>query len=207
MTAIFRSILVIVQLLAPTIAFAIDVVVIEPIESSPITIGPLEFTTVTQKQWRPFPYEGDKFRADWTRRDEVMVQLRIQNRGSSSILFPTFDRIHPFIEDSKGNKILLNGCRDATCISPMILIRPGQGYSYNFIARLVKGKGANKPELIFQDLTGAGSCSILAPGDYTLWFRIEPNFEPFSNQRNPDVEIWEGKGGATRPVSFKLLPG
>ena len=205
MKVISSTILIAIHLALPCIVLAGDPAVIKPVESSPIKIGTLEFSVVSQEEWQPFNYSGTKWEPNPVRRDEVTVQLRVVNRGEVSVLFPTFDRFTAMLKGPDGKSTALAGNRDGTTITPSILLKPGQGYSCCLIARLLEAHDGNKSELIFRDLTGGSSSTVMTPGVYSLWFQLQPAGDKFSNKGDLTAEVWSATG-TTEAVSFKLLP-
>ena len=122
------------------------------VESKPVRLEELEFSVVTQDEWRAFRYWGSKFNADPDRQDEIPLQLRIVNRGSKSIVVPTFDSFTAMLKGPDGKELPLGKARDYTLATAPILLKPGQGYSYAMIARLVEPHDGDGNEFVFRDL-------------------------------------------------------
>lgn len=168
-------------------------VLIRPVESTPIQLGDLEFSVVTQDEWCAFRYWGSKFNATPDGQDEIPLQLRIVNRGDKSIIVPTFDRFQAMLKGSDGKEIPLGGIRDYTLGTASILLKPGQGYSYRMIARLVEPHDGDGIELIYKDRTGGGSVTPMKPGTYSLYYQLRAP-GPFKTVAS----------GATGAVTFEV---
>jgi hypothetical protein len=133
---------------------------VRPVESTPTRLEELDFSVVTQDEWRAFRYWGSKFNPAPDGQDEIPLQLRIVNRGSKSIVVPTFDSFTPMLKGPDGQETPLGKSRDYTVPTAPILLKPGQGYSYAMIARLVEPHDGDGIELIFRDRTGGGSVVV-----------------------------------------------
>jgi hypothetical protein len=175
---------------------------VRPVESTPIRLEDLEFSVVTQDEWRAFRYRGSKFNADPDRQDEIPLQLRIVNRGSKSIVVPTFDSFTPLLKGPDGKEMVLGKVRDYTLATTPILLKPGQGYSYAMIARLVEPDDGDGIEFIFRDRTGGGGITPMKPGIYSLYFKLHST--GLINDVAPGADIWI-TSGTTGTVTFKVV--
>jgi hypothetical protein len=175
---------------------------VRPVESTPVRLEELEFSVVTQDEWRAFRYWGSKFNADPDRQDEVPLQLRIVNRGSKSIVVPTFDSFTPILKGPDGKEMALGKGRDYTLATAPILLKPGQGYSYAMIARLVEPHDGDGIEFIFKDRTGGGGITPMKPGIYSLYFKLHST--GLINDVAPGADIWI-TSGTTGTVTFRVV--
>ncbi len=175
---------------------------VRPVESTPIQLEQLEFSVVTQEEWRAFRYRGSKFNANPDRQDEIPLQLRIVNRGSKSIVVPIFDSFTAILKGPDGEETRLGKNRDYTLPTPPILIKPGQGCSYALIARLLEPHDSDRIELIFRDRTGGGGVTSMKPGTYSLYFKLHST--GLINDIAPGADIWI-TSGTTGGVSFKVV--
>lgn len=169
--------------------------VMEPVESRVKEVAGLEFSVVTQALWS-IPAAGAE--------QDVVLQLRIMNRGKEPQLFPTFDSFTVTITRAGGEPRPLGGNRDGTIITPNLLLAPGQGISYPLLARLkFDPKEAGAVSLRFGDQTGSGSVTPLKPGDYSISVSVFPTHHDFAKSVELPAPLWAGKGG-TEPVHFKV---
>lgn len=175
---------------------------VRPVESTPVRLDELEFSVVTQDEWRAFRYWGSKSNANPDRQDEIPLHLRIVNRGSKSIVVPTFDSFTAMLKGPDGKEFHLGKGRDHTLVTAPILLKPGQGYSYALIARLVEPHDGDGIELIFSDRTGGGSATPMKPGTYSLYFKLHST--GLINDVAPGADIWT-TSGATGSVTFKVV--
>ena len=173
-----------------------------PIESSPTKIDQLEFSVVTQDQWRGAPYFGSKFAVDRDHNDEVTLQLRIVNQGAKQIVVPTFDSFTAILQSPEGNETVLGKGRDHTILTPPILLKPGQGYSYPIIARLMQPHDGGGIDLVYADRTGGGSVTAMKPGTYSLYFKLHSS--KLFNDWAPDADLWI-TSGTTGKVTFTVI--
>ncbi|MDB6076943.1 MAG: hypothetical protein JWO82_690 [Akkermansiaceae bacterium] len=163
---------------------------LEPAESRPKEIGGLEFSIVTQSVFLP---DG---------RDSV-VQLRITNRGTAPLLFPTFDSFSITLTGPDHKPVPLGGNRDATTITPNILLQPGKSFCWPLSVRLKSSAKPGSLELDFKDPTGSQSLSTLKPGSYTLQCELFPTHYDFAGKGGLPAPLWSAKG-STEPVSITL---
>ena len=169
--------------------------VMEPVESPAKEIAGLEFSVVTQVLWSTS--------SPWVEQD-VVLQLRIVNRGKETLLFPTFDSFKVTLTGADGKPLPLGGNRDGTTVTPNLLLRPGQGISYPLIAKLKsEPKEGGSVSLRFDDQTGSGSMTPLKPGDYSISISVFPSHYDFTRSAKLPALLWKGDG-STEPVSFKL---
>jgi hypothetical protein len=168
--------------------------VLQPVESVPKEIAGLEFSIVTQAEWAPVPFPGGT---------ELVVQLRITNRGERAICFPTLDTFSAILTGPEGKSVRLAGNRDGTIITPVIVIAPGKGFSYSLGAKLRFSAQTKAMELEFSDRTGGGSLTPLQPGDYSLAVAMSPSPQDFVTGGVYPAPLWSGSG-ATEPVGFKV---
>jgi hypothetical protein len=175
---------------------------VRPVESTPVRLDELEFSVVTQDEWRAFRYSGSKFNADPDRQDEIPLQLRIVNRGSKSIVVPTFDSFTAMLKGPDGKEVPLGKARDYTLFTAPILLKPGQGYSYAMITRLVEPHDGDGIELIFRDRTGGGGITPMKPGIYFLYFKLHST--GLINDVAPGADIWI-TSGTTGSVRFMVV--
>ncbi|RYD64211.1 MAG: hypothetical protein EOP83_10320 [Verrucomicrobiaceae bacterium] len=169
--------------------------VMEPVESPAKEIKGLEFSVVTQALWSPS--------TAWVEQD-VVLQLRIVNRGKEPLLFPTFDSFKVMLSGIDGKPQPLGGNRDGTTVTQNLLLRPGQGISYPLVAKLKSDpKEVASASLAFGDRTGSGSVTSLKPGDYSISVSVFPSHYDFSKSGKLPAPLWDGEG-STNPVQFKV---
>ena len=198
----FAILLVFIQAILPCLGLAFQPELVRPIESSPTKIDQLEFSVVTQDQWRAVLYFGSKFETDPNHNDEVTLQLRIVNRGVKQIVVPTFDSFTAMLQSPEGNETVLGKARDHTILTPPILLKPGQGYSYPIIARLMQPHDGDGIELVYADRTGGGSVTAMKPGTYSLYFKLHSS--KLFNDWAPEADLWISPG-TTGKVTFRVL--
>ena len=122
--------------------------VLAPVESRSRVIEGLEFSIVTQSEWRN---SGHRIHDS----EPIILQLRMVNRTKKAILFPTFDSFLVRLETSDGAGESLGGGRNGNRITPNILLEPGAGNSM-LIDAIINHKGDSKDvELIVKDGTGS----------------------------------------------------
>lgn len=168
--------------------------VLQPVESVPKEIAGLEFSIVTQAEWAPVPFPGGT---------ELVVQLRITNRGEKAICFPTLDTISVILTGPDGKPVQLAGNRDGTTITPVIVLSPGKGFSYPLSAKLRFSSRTKAMELEFSDRTGGMSVSPVEPGDHSLMVKLSPSPQDFVAGGVYPAPLWSGSG-VTEPVGFKV---
>ncbi len=190
-------------LIVPGIGSPIYPDLLRIIESPPRRIDTLEFSVVTQDQWRAVRYHGSKFTPDPDRRDEVTLQLRIVNRGEKLIVVPTFDCFTAMLKGPDGKAMALGKSRDYAISTPPILLKPGQGYSHPMIARLLQPHDGDGIDFLFKDGTGGGSVTAMKAGIYSLFFKLHST--KLFNDWAPEADLWISMG-TTNPVTFKVLP-
>lgn len=203
MKSSIARLLISILLIVPGLSSPIHPELLKIVESPPIRIDTLEFSVVTQDQWRAVLYHGSKFTPLRDRNDEVILQLRIVNRGDKPIVVPTFDCFTAMLKFPDGKETALGICRDYTIITPSILLAPGQGYSYPMIARVLQPHDGDGIELLFADSTGGGSVTAMKPGNYSLYFKLHST--RLFNDRAPEDDLWITTG-TTNPVTFMVLP-
>ncbi len=168
--------------------------VLEPVESAPKSIAGLEFSIVTQAKWTPVPLPAGT---------ELVVQLRVANRGKSAVCFPTLDTFSVILTGPDGKSVPLAGDRDGTIITPVLVIAPGKSFSYSLGAKLRSSPPAKAVELEFSDRTGGSSVTPLQPGDHSLMVELRPAPQDFVARGGYPAPLWSGEG-SSEPVGFKV---
>lgn len=171
-----------------------QVPVLEPVESAPKAITGLEFSIVTQAQWTPVPSPGGS---------DLVVQLRVVNRGANPVCFPTLDTFSVILTGPDGKPVQLAGNRDGTIITPVIVLAPGKGFSYPLGATLRFSSRTKAMELEFSDRTGGMSVTPLQPGDHSLKVELRPAPQDFVAQGVYPAPLWSGEG-SSESVGFKV---
>jgi hypothetical protein len=168
--------------------------VLQPVESTPKEIAGLEFSIVTQTVWAPVSFPGG---------GDLVVQIRITNRGEKSICFPTLDTFSAVLTGPDGKSMKLAGNRDGTIITPVIVIAPGKRFCYPLGAKLSGSSETKSMELEFSDRTGGLSLTPLEPGDHSLVLELRPAPQDFVARGEYPAPLWSGKG-TSAPVTFKV---
>lgn len=171
-----------------------QVPVLEPVESAPKAIAGLEFSIVTQAKWIPVPSPGGS---------DLVVQLRVVNRGANPVCFPTLDSFSVILTGPDGKSVQLAGNRDGTILSPVIVLSPGNGFSYPLGAKLRFSSRTKVMELEFSDRTGGMSVTPVQPGDHSLMVELRPAPQDFVANGAYPAPLWSGKG-TSEPVGFKV---
>ena len=171
--------------------------VLAPVESPPKIIDGLEFSVVTQAEWRIPEYNQD---------ESIVVQLRVTNRGDKAVLFPTFDSFHAALRTPEGKVLGLHGGRDGTLVTSNILLQPGQGFSLQVNAMIKNtSRGKDKDVMfILRDGTGSFAEVGLAPGDYSIFFGVHPTPHDFEKTGKLPAPLWSGKG-ISESIGFKVV--
>jgi hypothetical protein len=168
--------------------------VVQPVESAPKEIAGLEFLIVTQAKWTPVSLPAGT---------ELVVQLRVANRGKSAVCFPTLDTFSVILTGPDGKSVPLAGDRDGTIITPVLIIAPGKSFSYSLVAKLRSSPATESMELEFSDRTGGRSVTPLQSGDHSLTVELRPAPQDFVAQGEYPAPLWSGKG-TSEPVGFKV---
>jgi hypothetical protein len=168
--------------------------VLQPVESTLKSIAGLEFSIVTQAKWTPVPLPAGT---------ELVVQLRVANRGKSAVCFPTLDTFSVILTGPDGKSVKLAGNRDGTIITPVIVIAPGKGFCYPLGAKLRLSSPTKAVELEFSDHTGGSSLTPLQPGDHSLVMELRPPPQDFVARGGYPAPLWSGEG-SSEPVGFKV---
>lgn len=169
--------------------------ILEPVESAPKEIDGLEFSVVTQAEWKT---------TKSTLGDEITVQLRIKNKGTKPLVFATFDSFSMVLTGPDGKDIPMAGARDATRITPNLLLQPGREICYPLNARVsFDKKNPGGAALELQDGTGTVWFGSLKAGVYSLKAAVAPSPFDFSKETNIPAPLWAGKG-TSEPVTFKV---
>ena len=173
--------------------------ILAPVESVSKVIHGLEFSAVTQSEWQnPAYLIHDPYQS-------IVIQLRVTNRGDKAVLFPTFESFHAYLKTPEGKVMSLAGTNDATCVSPNILLQPGQSFSLQLDA-MIEYKRAGKDKdvkFILKNGTGSTAEAKLGAGDYSIFFDVNPTPYDFEKGKLP-APLWSGKG-ITESVGFKFL--
>lgn len=168
--------------------------IVQPVESLPKEIAGLEFSIVTEAVWTPVPFPAGT---------DLVVQLRITNRGEKAICFPTLDTFSVILTGPDGKPVKLAGDRDGTVITPVIVIAPGKDFSYPLGAKLQIAAQTKAMELEFRDRTGGVSVTPLQPGDHSLRVELRPAPQDFVARGSYPAPLWSGKG-ISEPVGFDV---
>ena len=173
--------------------------VIAPVESPSNVIDGLEFSVVTQSVW-------GHYRRLAQGSEPIVLQLRITNQTKSAVLFPTFDSFMVGLESSDGTSVKLGGGRDATAITPNILLQPGSSFSMPVDATIAYdaydayGKDVR---LVVRDGTGSVTTATFLTGEYSIFFNVFPAHYDFEKDGELTAPLWAGKG-ATKPIGFRV---
>ena len=170
--------------------------VIAPVESPSNVIDGLEFSVVTQSVW-------GRYRRLAQGSEPIVLQLRITNQTKSAVLFPTFDSFMVGLESSDGTSIRLGGGRDATAITPNILLQPGSSFSMPVDATVAYDADGKDVRLVVRDGTGSVTTATLLTGEYSIFFNVFPTHYDFGKDGKLTAPLWAGKG-ATKPISFRV---
>lgn len=172
------------------------------IESEPVRIGDLEFTTLTTSVW----YNGP-----------VSIQLLVVNSGDREVLFPTMDTTGIEVTDDQGKTLLSAGGRDGTWFTSPVKIPPHGRYVISGNSRLRgpepwESKRWKTPaqhgDWCFEYLDGTGSIAVYGPlkegKSYTVRFVIDATeSHGIASGPSPFPE-WKGKG-QTKPVVIRIF--
>jgi len=131
------------------------------------------------------------------RSEPVILQLRIANRTKNAMLFPTFDSFSVEFIASDGTNVRLRGGRDATRITPNILLQPGASFSMPVDAVIEDG------QLIVKDGTGRIVTATLPAGEYSIYFDVAPTHYDFEKDAKLPAPLWAGRG-FTESIGFKV---
>ena len=171
-----------------------QVPVLEPVESAPKAIEGLEFSILTQAKWTSASLPGGA---------DLVVQLRVVNRGANPVCFPTLDTFSVILTGPDGKPVQLAGNRDGTIITPVIVLSPGKGFSYPLSVKLRFSSRTKAMELEFSDRTGGMSVTPVEPGDHSLMVKLRPAPQDFVANGVYPAPLWSGKG-TSEPVGFKV---
>lgn len=167
---------------------------VRPVESAPKEIGGMEFSVISQAEWRV---------------DKLVLQLRMKNVTRTAILFPTFDSISPVITGPDGKAVELGGGRDKTTITPSILIEPGQVFSYPLDAKLaiLKDKEGSHFTIQIQDGTGTWITAEVEPGKYKIALQLRPADPAVAKNGGNEAQMWAATGQTeTTEITVLSLP-
>ena len=170
--------------------------VLAPVESSPKLIQGLEFSVVTQAVWA-------RYRGVRSGSESVILQLRITNRTKSAILFPTFDSFMVGLKSPDGKLVGLGGGRDATAITPNLLLQPGASFSKPVEAKISYKADGKDVQLVVRDGTGSETTATLQSGEYSIFFEVFPTNYDFEEDGELTAPLWSGKG-VTETVVFQV---
>jgi len=170
--------------------------ILEPVESAPKEIDGLEFSVVTQAEWKTTKSALG---------DEITVQLHIKNKGAKPVVFATFDSLSMVLTGPDGKEIALAGARTATHITPNLLLQPGREICYPLNARVsCDKKNPGGAALELQDGTGTQWFGSLKTGVYSLKAAVSSSPFDFSKETDIPAPLWAGKG-ISEPVTFKVV--
>lgn len=169
--------------------------ILAPVESTPHLISGVEVSVITQSEW---PRPQSRFS-----QKTVVLQLRITNRTGEMILFPTFDSFFTSLKTPDGKVMPLVGGRDATRISPNILLQPKASFSIPIKATLRLPDSENRVSLTIEDGTGSVATTELQAGDYQIFFEVFSTHYDFEQEGKLSAPLWKGKG-ATNPIGFTV---
>jgi len=170
--------------------------ILTPVESPPKVVDGLEFSVVTQSEWRNPDHLIHQS-------EPIILQLRVTNPSERAILFPTFDSFLMGLTKNDGTEVRLGGGRDATRITPHLLLKPGTSFSLNLDAALVYDQANEDVKLVVKDGTGTVITAVLSSGDYFVFFKVHPTHSPFAKKVELPEPLWAGKG-TSAPVGFKV---
>jgi hypothetical protein len=170
--------------------------VLAPVESPSKVIDGLEFSVITQSEWRN---PANLIHSS----EPVILQIRITNRTKNAILFPTFDSFSVRFIASDGTNVRLGGGRDATRITPNILLQPGAGFSMPVDAIIEYERSDKDVRLIVKDGTGTITTATLPAGEYSILFDVAPTHYDFEKNTKLSAPLWAGRG-STESIGFKV---
>jgi hypothetical protein len=172
------------------------------IESEPVRIGELEFTTLTTSLW----YNGP-----------VSIQLLVANTGEKEALFPTMDTTRIEVTDDQGKPVHETGGRSKTHFTAPVKIPPHGRYVISGDSRLWHPdpwvrKEWNTPaqaeDWCLEYLDGTGMSAIYGPliegKSYAVKFVIDATSIHVINSGPPHFPEWRGKG-ETKPVTIRIF--
>ncbi|MGC4014080.1 MAG: hypothetical protein QM755_06105 [Luteolibacter sp.] len=165
------------------------------VESKPLCIGDLEFVTVTERKWSGAPT---------SQRDSkpLELQFRITNLSDKEVVFPTFDTFRPVIFDSTGKEVQAHGGRDATFVTPAIVIPPKGSFALVRSASLEFHEKDKRVYFLYRDATGSSQTNWLVPGSYQVAFSFDAADR--GPGVKPDPATWTGKG-TTPAATFEYV--
>lgn len=176
--------------------------ILVPVVSEPKIIEGLDFSVITQAQWQN--------PGSWSHGSQtITLQLRITNRMKHAMLFPTFDSYDLQLKSADGKDVKLSGGRDATFITPNILLQPGASFSLPLEVLLkvsYDDKDGSEPQeltLTVKDETGSATIASLKAGKYSISLKLSPTHYDFLKEAQLPAPLWAGKG-STDSVSFEL---
>jgi hypothetical protein len=167
-------------------------------ESAPVRIGGLEFVVATQAEWIAYKNTNTP----------VRMELRITNRGTNNVIFPTMDTSGPRITTPDGKDLRLLGGRTATMFTPPIAVEPGKTIIVTREVAISWSATGGAARFTYADGTGLGLfMDPMAPGSYELRFWLEaakpdPN-DPIPKPWIGNGQMWIGKG-ETKAVTFTV---
>ena len=183
--------------LLPVFCSAFAPPALRPVESKPVSLGGLEFSAITQDEWKmleiPYPEKAS-----------AILQLRIANKTNAPVWFPTFDTIRPVLTDSKGTKMVFGGGRDGTRVTPNILIPPGKDYCYSLSAMVGKSRDGKGAELVIRDDTGMWFTAPIISGEYQIGYHLQPPHLDPKGEIKMDAPLWVADGD-TESVRFQIV--
>lgn len=161
------------------------------VESTPKVIDGLEFSLITQAEWIA---------------PVIILQLRITNRGSASMVFNTLDSYGPIISAADGRNVPLTGIKSRThdpLVPPNILIAPGSSISLPFDTFFLNRSSRNDHILELQDGMGTRKEAKLVDGEYAVSFWVNHSASDDKDSSTLPAPFWSGKG-ATEVIHLKL---
>jgi hypothetical protein len=172
------------------------------VESEPVRIGELEFTTLTTSLW----YQGP-----------VSIQLLVANTGEKEVLFPTMDTTRIEVNDDQGQPVHETGGRDATCFTAPVKIPAHGRYVLSGNSRLrdpdssaITGwkTPSQAGDWCFEYLDRTGGIALYGPlkegKSYTVKFVIDATSIHGINSGSPPFPEWRGKC-ETKPVTIRIF--
>jgi len=169
--------------------------ILAPIESDPQQISGLEFSVVTQSDW---VHSGHK-----SSQETIVLQLRVTNRTDKEILFPTFDSFRFILKGADGKALPATGGRDATRITPNILLQPKASYSLPIKATLQRQNDGKGLAFVIQDGTGSIEMYAVKTGDHLLSLNVFPTHYDFEKEGKLTAPLWKGEG-TTKDIKVKV---
>ena len=175
--------------------------ILAPVESSPKVIDGLEFSVVTQAEWRNPAYLMHN------QYESIIIQLRVTNCGDKAILFPTFDSFQASLKTPDGKTVTLAGGRDWTLVTPNVLLQPGKSFSLQLDAKIeYRRDGKNKDvKFTLKDGTGSIAEASLGSGEHSIFFVVGPTPYDFEKRGKLPAPLWSGKG-TTESIGFIVNP-